>query len=758
MKLSAALVLLATLSACGGTGPAPSTGDPDIDADGDGYPETTDCDDTNADVNPYADEVCNGIDDNCDDVIDPVKVSVYADDDGDGYGTGAVIERCDGAGFATNDTDCDDNNSAVYPGAVELCDGIDNNCDGSIDPDKQNGYVDADADGFGAGPLVEVCDSTGIVDSAGDCDDTNASVSPVGTEACNGIDDDCDTLVDDADSTPTGRTTFYADADGDGYGLHSATTQACAAPSGYVANSEDCDDTSADLNPDTQWFVDADHDSFGTPSTPLTSCVPPSGYARTTDDCDDTKSSVFPGATEICDGLDNDCDGVTDPNKISLYVDADGDGWGAGDLVEVCDSTGYVNINGDCNDASAAISPDATETCDGIDNDCDGLTDDADTPAPTGRQTFYIDSDGDGYGSSSHSALACSAPSGFVSNSDDCDDTSAARNPQTQWYVDADGDGYGVTSAPISSCTPPSGYALTTDDCDDGAPATHPNALGACEDFDKDCDGAPEDDHDNDTYLRAACKGVDCDDEDESKTPTSGGGCTLYNDCYELKKAFPQAPSGKYWFNVAHANPHVVEMTCDMVTDGGGWTLATRARVGDGSRCVSSTGYKPPFALARQVAQKWSQDDGKVGGKLLSHTSTGIGPGSMNSTVRLTLKSVIIGGRPVTPSVYDVLDFNNTGTSWAVSSSFFTLTNLSGPIYPNLVYWNGAATGGKKVDYCIGGTLPEASTTTTRPQTCLPDGTYAAHCKDLGIGSTWQTSPFSGFSDASHSLYIRPPL
>ena len=156
------------------------------DGDGDGYTTCDgDCNDGDPAVNPGASEVCDAVDNNCDGTVDE-----GSDLDGDGYTT------CAG--------DCDDSLSAINPGATELCDGVDNNCDGTTDES-----VDADSDG------VTVC--------AGDCDDSDDAVYPGAAELCDGVDNNCDSVVDEG-----------FDLDGDGY-----TT--CAG---------DCDDNDAFINPD----------------------------------------------------------------------------------------------------------------------------------------------------------------------------------------------------------------------------------------------------------------------------------------------------------------------------------------------------------------------------------------------------------------------------------------------------------------------------------------------------------------------------
>jgi hypothetical protein len=174
----------------------------EVDADGDGYPEDEDCNDQDAAVYPDADEACNGIDDDCDgDIDEGVTETFYLDDDGDGFGAAEAYQSCDlttGSGYVDNGDDCDDSSAEVYPGAEEVCDSVDNDCDDDIDEglDSTTWYVDADADGYGnAEESVEVCadPGDGYSEESGDCDDEVATVNPGATEVCgNGLDDDCD--------------------------------------------------------------------------------------------------------------------------------------------------------------------------------------------------------------------------------------------------------------------------------------------------------------------------------------------------------------------------------------------------------------------------------------------------------------------------------------------------------------------------------------------------------------------------------------
>ena len=208
-----------------------------------------------------------------------------------------------------------------------------------------------------------------------DCNDANGNIYPGATEICNGVDDDCDTQVDEGV-----KMTYYRDADSDSYGAPGITTQACSAPAGYVADSTDCNDGSAAVHLTMTGYVDQDGDTYTTGGAVAlcTNGTLPAGYAAVQKgtDCNDANANIYPGATEICNGVDDDCDTQVDEGvNTTYYRDADSDSYGnPGVTTQACSApAGYVANSTDCNDASAAIHPGATEICgDGIDQDCSG--------------------------------------------------------------------------------------------------------------------------------------------------------------------------------------------------------------------------------------------------------------------------------------------------------------------------------------------------------------------------------------------------
>ncbi len=400
------------------------------DLDGDGYGQVPallcpfvlflDCNDLDPAVNPRATEICNGIDDNCDDLIDVI------DDDGDGYFSG--IPPCAG-------NDCNDSDPTVHPGALEVCNGLDDDCDSVVPVDE----TDVDGDGY-----VECTVWAGSIPGilgGGDCDETNAARNPGEIEAphgapicLDGVDNDCDTLIDINDNQCQ-QCTQPSDCDDS----NPCTDDDCV---GFGCTNTDntlpCDDANACTTNDTCSggaciggpAPDGDTDGYVTDACP-------GG-----DDCLDSDPNVNPGATEgppgdanCSDGLDNDCDGLTDDAEdldcvaptCSVPADCDDgnpctnddcinshcsyssntapcddadpctmndtcfDGSCVGGPPTDGDSDGYVIDScpggNDCVDSNPNVNPGATEgplgdpTCsDTLDNDCDGLTDAAQDP------------------------------------------------------------------------------------------------------------------------------------------------------------------------------------------------------------------------------------------------------------------------------------------------------------------------------------------------------------------------------------------
>ena len=397
-----------------------------LDADGDGYGDSApsnplvqagqDCDDADFATKPGGVELCDGIDNDCDNQIDDNPVGgqlYYQDADGDGFGGSTTIQSCSAVNGASSQTgDCDDLDPFAYPGSAEN--------DSTTDCMR-----DVDGDGYG-----EQSPSNSSVSSGTDCDDIQPSIRPGASEIpADGIDQNCDNYED-----------CFQDVDLDGFGSTTVTPSASFVCSGLAIadNDDDCDDASgqtfpgaAEYDSSTACMADNDGDGYGY-------MIAPAGGVGG-NDCDDTDPSVYFGAQEIPgDGISQDCDNTED-----CYVDADGDGYGTTSIVVSldldCTDAGEADNSADCDDTTSDISPEAVEIpYDGIDQDCD-------------PSTLDDDLDGDGYGISDG----------------DCDDGNPDRNPGVTDIpddgIDQDCDGEDATADTGEPASEPSEEPLEED-------------------------------------------------------------------------------------------------------------------------------------------------------------------------------------------------------------------------------------------------------------------------------------------------------
>ena len=413
-KRAWALTLLVGLYGCGGdTGPVDSGSDGEVtnpdggggrDDAGPACERDSDCDDglfctgvercdpASADAAPdgcvRAMSPC-GAGQICEEAMAACRDDACSDGpmmNGDGDGDGDPRPSCGG-------TDCDDEDARRYGTAQEVCDaeGLDEDCDTSTihDPVARDG--DRDGDGFIAVACFNRRDDGGE-NRGTDCDDARATINTSGVEACDGRDNDCDTRIDEGVLE-----TYYRDVDGDNFGDGSMTMMECTAPTGWVLRGEDCDDRDGAINP---------------------------------------------AASEVCDGVDNNCSGTAD-DRAGGCACTDGAEQPCGPPmaqagVGICRRSTQRCVSGtwpmECPGAVYPRLMGGTpyDPCGMGDEDCDGVSDE------DGRLPFYLDADRDGFGDPAMRMDFCPGDEGssYVDNDDDCDDSNGMVNPSAAEICD----------------------------------------------------------------------------------------------------------------------------------------------------------------------------------------------------------------------------------------------------------------------------------------------------------------------------------
>jgi large repetitive protein len=452
--------------------------------------------------------------------------------------------------------DCDDQDPQRNDEAVEICNGIDDDCSGKVDdvasPEGETFYFDLDHDDVG-GEAIQACEQPNqTVRTGGDCDDDDALVHPGVAELCNGIDDDCDGLIDFEDDLET--PSWYGDADGDGYGLDTVIkiVAGCEPPKGYAAAGGDCDDRDAAVNPDGQevcnehdddcdelvdaaddsldgnlYYPDADNDGFGSAvGAPVVACSEPFGHELGALDCDDADAAVNPDAIEVCNGRDDNCvDEEEDAiDRTVWYLDGDGDEYGGPVSVESCEPPkgAYVRAGGDCDDGDVAYNPGADECGEILDYNCDGSTGEVDLDGD--EYDAGCDDCNDADPAINPAATEVCDAAGVDENCNGVDgdeDDSTSATSKTLWYPDVDGDHYGNENAiPDKECNAPPSTVADNSDCDDGDDTVRPGAVEIWYDtIDQNCDELSDFDRDFDGYEAESEGSIDCDDANASVYP-----------------------------------------------------------------------------------------------------------------------------------------------------------------------------------------------------------------------------------------------
>jgi len=683
----------------------------------------------------------------------PTTITCYRDADNDNYTNNSDITYTNTTTCPTNyknfstAQDCNDNNASIHPGATEIYNNVEDNCNGLTDEgfcNNETHYNSTVCSGWNCN-ATHYCNSTshliqgkkanGSVCSAnyecqnGNCFNNicrpagwncdNASSSYNATHYCNAS-NQLNTKKNMSESCSAGYEclggscnitcqgyVYYRDADNDGFGdsynasnryisLTDNGTKMNYNGSNYTKTGGDCNDTNANINPNATdipnngidencnshdnmtYYRDADNDTYGNATNNQTSDTPLPGYitnASKANDCNDNDSTVNPGANETAygiDGKDNNCNEIIDDcSPVNSSISA----------TIYCNASGIMNYKKDYN-----------ATC-SIDVECKSNN------CTNGRCAGYLcyrDADNDGFGDVANFNVSTNAtcPTGYVNNSNDCNDNNSAINPNTVWYFDYDSDGYGNTTNNVTSCTKPTGnWVLTPGDCNDNNASIHPGATEIYNNVDDNCNGLIDEGFcNNEThYNSTVCPGWSCDathycnstshliqEKKESyKKSTSGG----YTGVIELQPTQPPTPVTPKEFSGVPNENEGKTLTFNLGKEASG-ALVT-AKVGD-KTSTSTANANGTVSITLPGFGQGEITVSKTGFKTLTKTVT-VYAGSLNITKisgekygdEFKFKVTTKDGSPVKDTTVNVLDKQlKTDANGIAKTTIKTMENL----------------------------------------------------------------------------------